>query len=427
MKLLDSIKNNFLYGNKYKTHSEAIIISCYFNPQNNPYRVKAFNTFYDSIKHLNHHIVECVIGDAHPQLPENDNISRVHTANLLWHKESLLNLVVSKLDRKYKYIFWVDADVIFTNDNWLVDGVKSLQTNNLVQPFEYCIHLEQDETKPSFSVEYERPMASDPKRRHPRLWRSFGYNHSIGNSGHQNYDVHGHVGFAWGARREVLDLVPLYDRALVGGADHIIAHAGAGQICHSCITKAFGECPEDIMNWSNDFYNVVRGKIGYVKGDLYHIWHGAVEKRQYLKRVQEFTPIAENITKRDKNGLHVTEDDSYVKNYFDHREVKSDYKKVDTSFTKLYPEVQKKHNITPNKEQYDIKRAELQAKYPDKDDSFIDSLIWGYITDSTAMGTVMGGNVMGAMVGDMLNDNDNHTHHDHSHHNNDTITSDNFS
>jgi hypothetical protein len=62
MKILDSIKNNFLYGNKYKTNSEAIIISCYFNPQNNPYRVTAFNTFYESIKHLNHHIIECVIG-----------------------------------------------------------------------------------------------------------------------------------------------------------------------------------------------------------------------------------------------------------------------------------------------------------------------------------------------------------------------------
>ena len=39
------------------------------------------------------------------------------------------------------------------------------------------------------------------------------------------FDIHGHTGFAWGARREVLDQVPLFDRAIVGTADHIIAHA----------------------------------------------------------------------------------------------------------------------------------------------------------------------------------------------------------
>lgn len=41
--MLDLFKNTFLYTNKYKTHSEAIVISCFFNPQNSPYRIKAFN------------------------------------------------------------------------------------------------------------------------------------------------------------------------------------------------------------------------------------------------------------------------------------------------------------------------------------------------------------------------------------------------
>jgi hypothetical protein len=217
MNFKDALKNNFLFGSKYKTNSEAIVISCFFNPQNNPYRVTAFETFYETIKHLNHHIVECVIGDAKPQLPENENISRIQTENVLWHKESILNLIVRNLDHKYKYVFWVDADVIFTNNDWLVDGVKSLQTNNLVQPFEYCVHLEHGEVKPHFNLDAERANVSDPVLKHPNVWKSFGANHVVGNSGNANYDKHGHVGFAWGARREVLDAVPLYDRALVGG------------------------------------------------------------------------------------------------------------------------------------------------------------------------------------------------------------------
>lgn len=401
MTLIDAFKNNFLFGNKYKTHSEAIIIACYFNPQNNPYRLKAFNEFYNSIKHLNHQIVECVIGDAKMQLPDNDNISHIKTENLLWHKETLLNLIVKRLDPKYKYIFWVDADVIFTNKNWLVDSVKSLQTNNIVQPFEYCIHLDQDQMEPDFDVTHEYEHVSDPKTRHPKMWRSFSANHAdtYGTlSCNSNYDKHGHVGFAWGARREVLDAVPLYDRALVGGADHIIAHAAAGHFDHSCIQKSFTENLDEINAWSKQFYNVVKGKIGYAKGDLYHIWHGDISKRQYLKRVQEFTPTVKTITERDANGLHITNDDTYVRDYFNHREVKP------VNREKLNEVLQRPKQVKDSA--YYEKRSQLQQQYPDRDDSFIESMIWGYVTDSTIMGTMMGGNMMGAMIGDAMNTSD---------------------
>jgi len=386
MGILDNIKNTFLYSNKYKTNSEAVIVACYFNPLNNPYRLKAFKIWYDSIKHLNHYIVECLIGESKADLTDIvpiANCMTVKTNNLLWHKESLLNNIITTLPRKYKYVFWLDTDVLFTNKKWLVDSVFQLKTKNIVQPFEYCVHLDQDQIEPHFDVTHEYEFVSDPKHRHPKMWRSFCANYVTTNiSGDSNYDKHGHVGFAWGARREVLDSVPLYDRALIGGADHIIAHAAAGQFMHSCITKSFTENLDEIDKWSKKFYSVVKGKIGYVKGDLYHIWHGDIEKRQYLKRIQDFTPTVKNITSKDKNGLHITnnkEDDKYIKDYFNHREVK-------------------------------------------ENDGFIESLIVGYATDSTLMGSAIGGNVMGAMIGDMLNDtNKNESSHDSS------MNSENFS
>jgi hypothetical protein len=395
MKLVDRFKNTFLYQDKYKTDSEAIIIACYFNPQKNPYRLKAFQIWYESIKHLNHHIVECVIGDTTPELTDEvqpENRKTIYTENLLWHKETLLNNIIANLPKQFKYIFWLDTDVIFSNKNWLVDGVKQLQTKNLVQPFAYCIHLEQDQTEPHFDVTHEYEFVTNPKTRHPKMWKSFGANHVAGNSCNTNYDSHGHVGFAWGARREVLDAVPLYDRALIGGADHIIAHAGAGQIGHSCITKSFTDDIDAVNEWSLKFYNAVQGKIGYVQGDLYHIWHGDVAKRQYLKRIQDFTPETKKITKKDKNGLYITDDDTYVKKYFDQREVKA-AKKVAA------------HSTYGNFSESES-RNQLRQQYPDRDDSFIDSLMWGYITDSSIMGTAMGGNMLGAIIGDALNDND---------------------
>ena len=424
MNLLDWFKNKFLYNNKYKTHSEAVIIACYFNPQNNPYRLIAFKKFYESIKHLNHRIVECVVDGSTPELNffkvSDESYSRVYTKNLLWHKEALLNGIIAKLPSKFKYVFWVDADVLFTNNNWLVEGVESLQTNKILQPFEYCVHLEKDLYQPLFNVEREKKFVGNPLTRHPKMWRSFCANHNTSKyiSSDTNYDKHGHVGFAWGARREVLDAIPLYDKALIGGADHIMAHAAAGQIGHSCITKSFTDDIESVNDWSRLFYNVVNGKIGYVKGDLYHIWHGDLVKRQYLKRIQDFTSKTKKITERDENGLYITKngDDEYVKEYFNHRE--------DT--TTDIDDKTKQDLINDSRKRH--ARRMLIQQYPDADDSFINSMIMGYLTDSTVLGTAMGGNVVGADIGDMLNsDNETHNHNHHEDNFNDNTTTENFS
>jgi hypothetical protein len=108
-----------------------------------------------------------------------------------------------------------------------------------------------------------------------------------------------------------------------------------------------------------------------VVGDLYHIWHGDINKREYLKRIKDFTPETKNIVKKDKNGLYVThkEDHKYIKNYFRQREV-----------------------------------SESGVYY--EDDGFLESMAIGYLTDSTFVGTLLGGNLPGAMIGDMLNDSD---------------------
>lgn len=381
---------NLFSPNKYKGHPEAVIISCFFNPQNSPYRLKAFKRFYDDIKHLNHRIIECVIGDAKPQL-EGEHIAVVHTENLLWHKEALLNKIVKGLSKDFKYIFWVDADVIFSNKNWIVESVEQLHSCNILQPFEYCFHLDKDELVPSpqstrqkwdidaqlkFSINAMPPnwkMTRDIPNAERRVWRSFSSNWVCDRKSakSENYNTHGHVGFAWGARREILEAVPLYDKALIGGADHIIAHASAGQIPFCCIDKSFTDNLEEVYAWSRKFFAVVKGKIGYVKGDLYHIWHGDIDKRQYLKRIQDFTAKTKNISEKDKNGLYVTnkKDDEYMKSYFKHREVP---------------------NVTQS-----------------TDDGFLQSMAIGYMTNSTLVGSVLGGNPLGAMVGDSLNTSEN--------------------
>lgn len=373
------LQNTFINIGRYKTDPEAVIISCFFNPQKSKYRLEVFEKFYDSIKHLNHRIVECVIGEnEQAQLPQsrvgNPNFTIVRTKSLLWHKESLLNQIVSNLPNKFKYVFWVDADVLFTNNDWLIHSVAKLKNGcNILQPFEYCFHLDRDEIEPSDELFENRKRVGNKNYNHQtgrKVWRSFCANHVMGLLASDEktvYDLHGHVGFAWGARRDVLEECPLYDKALVGGADHIIAHAAVNEIPHSCITNAYRDSIEEINEWSHKFANVIKKEIGYVEGDLYHLWHGDIDKRKYLDRVKEFDNINKAITNKDKNGLYVATPKSqkYVSKYFVDREVLED------------------------------------------DSDFLSSMMMGYVTDNSMLGYAYGKNLSGAVLGSMLNSHSN--------------------
>lgn len=310
---------------KYKTHKDAIIITCFFNPQHSEYRNIVFNKYYNTIKHLNYRIIECIIGNDEPQLPIDDPyITRIYTENLLFHKESLLNILIKNLSSEYKYVFWIDADVIFTNKNWIKDAVKVLQKNNIVQLFEYAIHLNKDEERIPFNINNIKYYYKNKNKYQLKIWRSFASNVKKSEIKSEVYDIHGHVGFAWGAKINVLLKILLYEKALIGGADHIMAHACIGQIPHKCITDVYSNDIENINEWSHNFYYLMQGKLGYVKGVLYHLWHGDLEKREYYKRIKDFTPMSKNITKKDINGLYITKDiniKKYMYNYYSKREV----------------------------------------------------------------------------------------------------------
>jgi hypothetical protein len=324
----------FTPSGAYASDPEAIVLSCFFNPTKSAYRLSNFTLFYSTIKHLNHKIIECAIGDDDFQLSSEvygDNVVRVRVKDLLFHKETLLNQLIAQTTEPY--VFWIDADVIFTNKNWLVDAVRKMKDGaNIIQPFKYCIHLEKDENEPSFNVEEAKAFASSSTKRNPALWRSFAsnwseyqYDRNHDQVESSNYDVHGHVGFAWGATRRTLESSGgLYDKALIGGADHIMAHAAVGQLDSVCVNRAFaGADMNEIHLWSRKFFAATAGRLAYVQGDLYHLWHGDIKNREYLKRIQDFAPVTKHTRRNPVTGFHETDDvtsTTYMQNYFQQRE-----------------------------------------------------------------------------------------------------------
>jgi hypothetical protein len=275
-----------LLPKSYKTHPAAWIISCYYNPLRFKSRARNFEIFYHHLQNskVNFLIVECAFGDEDFTLSNRENIIKVRAKDVLWQKERLLNFAENLLPPGAKYIIWLDADVIFSDRNWILETVKVLQNKMICQPFTKCIRL--------------LPNQRRPDAKNVEIWESFGYvwNNDSTKAKSSQFDLHGHTGFAWAARREIFSESGLYDRAIAGTADHLMAHAAVGQIEHACIKHAFfsQSIRTHFSRWGKQFYEIVEGKIGYVNGDLWHLWHGELKNRRYLERTRELSRMGFN-------------------------------------------------------------------------------------------------------------------------------------
>lgn len=234
MKLKYKLKNLFCYRNSYKYHPEAFVLIHYKENKNDPDSLSNFLKFYETVKHLNHIVVECIEQYGDVKLG-NDNPNVI----LSYHKNdigvySVYNDIVSLLDEKYKYVFWIDENIKFKNLNWVLDSVDELQPlkSRMIQLFESFVSV--DGCKKD----------------------SFGYNFK------NNID-YGHTGFAWGVRRSIFKGCGLYEKPTPFTPNFIMAFSGSGRY-EEIKNNEYLELEDKV--WVEKFKRVVGKKVGYIKG-----------------------------------------------------------------------------------------------------------------------------------------------------------------
>jgi hypothetical protein len=93
------------------------------------------------------------------------------------------------------------------------------------------------------------------------------------------------VGFAWAARRELLEHHPLFDEWIVGGGDSAFFHAAAGMPEHVVQNHYLaGPHSDHFVLRARELAGAVTGRIGHVPGRVFTLWHGKLEDRRYRSR-----------------------------------------------------------------------------------------------------------------------------------------------
>jgi hypothetical protein len=245
----------------------------FYNPAQYPNKLENLKVAVKSMRRqgLNVLIVEAVVPGNASEVESSvgDIVYKVAAPSCLWLKECLINLAAAILPKTCDKVVWLDADIVFTDDLWVSKLTKLLDQFIVVQPFSVAHWL-----KRGFSA-----------LSHEGIQRSsFGAAFSETVVGGEQ-TMAGHVGFAWASRRSVLLDCGLYDRFVLGGGDFIVTAAMYGRSINWFFSLLRNEAlAQHIREWMVDFHASVRGSVGYLSGNVYHLWHGDRRDRGYMSR-----------------------------------------------------------------------------------------------------------------------------------------------
>jgi hypothetical protein len=259
------------------------VISSFFNPNGYKTKLRNYERFIEVIARsgLNWLVVECAFGDAPFVLPGSPSIIRTRSCHVMWQKERLLNLALSRLPSDCSKVAWLDCDVLFENPDWAVGASRTLDYCPVVQLFETAIRLPRNHSFYDGEGDAWRSFASVYGERPNQLLKG-------------DFASHGHSGFAWAARRDVLHEHGLYDACISGSGDHMMAHGFCGDWESSCIDRILGNNNphrRHFSQWCKRTYKNVRARVGCVSGALLHLWHGDIDNRRYVTRNRELAAL----------------------------------------------------------------------------------------------------------------------------------------
>ena len=199
---------------------------------------------------------------------------KVNRNNICLQQEALCNAAESIVPEQYTKIAWIDHDVFFTNPYWYDIASLALDEVNLVQLFEECFWTDSRgrvflEAKAMLSLGDPTEELVDTRtptvpgyRASPQTGFAFAANRGLWREGGKLWPYNFWTG---GDRAQLFGVVsPIPTKA---------------SLRNSYLTDTPGF--EPYVNWKQKFYNFINGKTGYIKGAVYHEYHGEMANRGY--------------------------------------------------------------------------------------------------------------------------------------------------
>jgi hypothetical protein len=277
-------------------------ITSYFNPMRSKRRLLNFRIFRERLN-VPLVAVELSYGSEFElQEQDADILIQRRDGAVLWQKERLLNLALQALPNDCRKVAWLDCDIMFDTADWAESASRLLDHFAIIQIFK-CVHYLSPHWTPAkdctTEVEFTRPAAIFSIASGLPAAICVGQISDTPESACAK-------GLAWAVRREVVDQHGFFDACILGGGD--TALASAAKCCFDAVMKAHymnERQRERYTMWARPFYETVRGEIGHLDAQIYHIWHGDYRHRRRARRHEgllqfQFDPFTD--IAKDTNG-----------------------------------------------------------------------------------------------------------------------------
>lgn len=279
--------------------SKLWAVTSYFNPAGYKRRFENYLRFRDALQ------VPLVVAELSYTgefvIPEDAHTSvvRLVAKDVLWHKEALLNIAVSRVPDAVQYTAWVDCDIIFERQNWAEMAVAQLQHNPIVQLFTN-LH----DTAADGMISVDTPCSGVAIAALAASGKLPGTAFRPTSTIHMRQNL---FGLAWAAPTHLLREIRLYDFMILGSGDRAFVCAAYGKYEETISVLRLSEArASHYVKWGERLFSRVRGEVGVLPGRLYHLWHGEISDRKYIERHEALArynldPEIDFI--RDDNGL----------------------------------------------------------------------------------------------------------------------------
>jgi hypothetical protein len=315
--------------------SKIWAITSYFNPSK--YRRRLLN-YRQFLARMRVPLVTAELSfDGSYELGSNDAdvLIQIPASTVLWHKESLLNIALSKVPLDVPHIAWLDCDICFERQDWADAALAQLQTYRVIQLFSHLRHLNEAQSRlPNEHVHaaLERPATA----------LGIAYLHGRRAAGVTSFAPDNcqlrklpSFGIAWAGDAPLLRQHSFYDAMIIGSGDRAMACAALGtyEAAIARLQLSPGRAAH-YLRWALPYFAAIRGKVGYIPGSVFHLWHGNIRDRYYKARhraLAELDFLPERDLEREPSGVWRwrnprLEVEHFFRQYF-HARMEDGYKK----------------------------------------------------------------------------------------------------
>lgn len=234
--------------------------------------------------------------------PEIKDAVHLKTDCILFQKERMTSILEKYIPSSFTKLVFLDADLIFDNMNWYNDLSKALNHYTICHVFTKCLRLD---------ITYSNIM---DERLSFVIKRYLNHKKEVDGIPMFPDPINGDVKFVgkdkiqfvpgggWGFQRDWFKKIGFFEDDILGGSDTYSVQSW------NIIPDNY-VYPQFIKNSIQKYKKLIAKNgspsVTYLKGNVYHLWHGDLKKKQYKTRKNIFTNVKDikDIIKPARNGL----------------------------------------------------------------------------------------------------------------------------